>query len=122
VFVTGNNPEVQPLSMRLMDAGANTFLTDGTYDTGVSHKSHPIPTHGFDGKSLYFRADTDSVTDGLTVEIRTREGNWRVYDSINYSANSLREYMPTGDFPLMRIGYEPAADGASITEAEVNLR
>jgi len=70
-----------PRNYRLYDAGADTLLTSGTYDSGTSHKSHPIPIHGYDNKTLLFRADTDSVTDGLTVEMLTQEGNWRTYET-----------------------------------------
>jgi len=111
-----------PRTYRLYDWQADTLMTSGTYDTGVSHKSHPIPIHGYDGKTLLFRADTDSVTDGLRIEVYTQEGNWRLYDSVTTSANSLESYVISGDFPLARIGYEPSADGASITDAEAHLR
>jgi len=111
-----------PRTYRLYDWQADTLMTSGTYDTGTSHKSHPIPIHGYDGKTLLFRADTDSVTDGLQIEVYTQEGNWRVYDSVTTSANSLESYVLTGNFPLARIGYEPSADGASITDAEAHLR
>jgi len=111
-----------PRNFRLYDAGADTLLTEGTYDTGTSYKSHPVPIQGYDQKTLLFRADTDSVTDGLRIEVLTQEGNWRLYDAITASANSLESYVITGDFPLVRIGYEPSADGASITDAELTMR
>jgi len=111
-----------PRTYRLYDWEADTLLTSGTYDTGTSHKSHPVPVQGYDSKTLLFRADTDSVTDGLQVEVLTQEGNWRVYDTITASADSLESYIITGDFPLVRIGYEPSADDASITDAEVTMR
>jgi len=97
-------------------------MTSGTYDTGTSYKSHPVPAAGFDAKAFLFRADTDSVTDGLAVEVFTQEGNWRTYLTRTYSANSLESIEPAGEFPLMRLAYEPAADGASITDAEATVR
>jgi len=111
-----------PRTYRLYDWQADTLMTSGTYDSGTSHKSHPIPIHGYDSKTLLFRADTDSVTDGLQIEVYTQEENWRLYDSVTTSANSLESYVLTGNFPLARIGYEPSADGASITDAEAHLR
>jgi len=107
---------------RLYDDEADTLMTSGFYDTGTSYKSHPIPVQGYGSKTLLFRADTDSVSGGLQIEVYTAERNWRVYDSVTYSAGNLRQYTPTGNFPLMRIGYEPSADGASITDAEVSLQ
>jgi len=118
-FVPGH--PVRPRTYRLRDDGADTLLTSGTYDTGTSYKSHPVPALGYDGKTLLFRADTDSVTDGLGVEVLTQEGNWRTYLTRTYSANTLESIVPTGEFPLMRLAYEPSADGASITDAEVSL-
>lgn len=107
---------------RLYDEAASTLMTSGTYDSGASHKSHPVPVQGYDGKTLLFRADTDSVTDGLRIEVFTQEGNWRLYDAITASANELESYIISGNFPLVRIGYEPSADGASITDAEIHLQ
>jgi len=109
-------------SLPLYDYEASTLLTSGTYASGASHKSHPIPIHGYNNKTLLFRADTASVTDGLQIEVLTQEGNWRTYDTITTSANSLESYIVSGNFPLMRIGYEPSADGASITDAEMELQ
>jgi len=111
-----------PRTFRLKDAGASTLLTEGTYDTGVSHKSHPVPTAGYRAKGFLFQADTDSTADGLAVEVFTQDGNWRTYLSRTYSANTLESIEPTGEFPLMRLAYEPSADGASITDAEVTVK
>jgi len=111
-----------PRTFRLYDWEADTLMTSGTYDTGTSYKSHPVPTAGYDGKTLLFRADTDSASDGLRVEVLTQEGNWRLYDSLTYSAGDLEYYGISADLPLVRIGYEPASDGASITDAEVQLQ
>jgi len=111
-----------PRNYRLHDAGADTLLTSGTYDTGTSHKSHPIPVQGYSAKAFLFRADTDSTSDGLAVEVLTQEGNWRTYLTRTYSANSLELIEPAGEFPLMRLAYEPTADGASITDAEATVR
>jgi len=77
---------------------------------------------GYDAKAFLFRADTDSVADGLGVEVLTQEGNWRTYLTRTYSANTLESIEPAGEFPLMRLAYEPSADGASITDAEVTMR
>jgi len=111
-----------PRILKLYDFEDTSPMTDGTYDTGTSYKSHPIPIYGFDGKTILFRADTDSVTDGLRIEVLTQEGNWRLYDSVTTSANELESYIISGNFPLARIGYEPSADGASITDAEMHLQ
>jgi len=110
-----------PRTYRLYDEGASTLMTSGTYDSGTSHKSHPVPTRGYSNKTLLFQADTDSASAGLTIEVLTQEGNWRTYDSLTYSGGSLESYTISGNFPLARIGYEPSVDGASVTDAEVHL-
>jgi len=111
-----------PRLYRLHDLNADTLLTSGTYDTGASHKSHPVPVYGRENKSFKFRADTDSVTDGLVVEEYTQEGNWRTYETRTYTAGDLEVITPAGEAVLMRIGYEPSGDGASITDAEAVVR
>jgi len=118
----GEIPVNPARTFRLHDFGADTLLTSGTYDTGTSYKSHPIPVLGYDDKAFLFRADTDSVADGLAVEVLTQEGNWRTYLTRTYSANTLESIEPTGEFPLMRLAYEPSVDGASITDAEATVR
>jgi len=110
-----------PRNYRLYDYEADTLLTAGTYDTGTSHKSHPVPVQGYRDVSIYFRADTASTTDGLAVEIYTQNGNWRTYATRTLAANELEVINLTGRTPLLRVAYEPSATGASITDAEVTM-
>jgi len=111
-----------PRNFRLYDEGASTLMTSGTYDTGTSYKSHPVPIFGFEGVTLSIRADTASVVNGLTTEVLTQEGNWRPIDTYDLGANEFYYLDVNAEFPLMRVGYEPSANGASITDAEVTLR
>jgi len=106
---------------RLYDAGADTLLTSGTYASGISHKSHPFPGAGYENRTILFRADT-AATGGLTVEVYTQDGNWRVIETYDYSAGDAKYISVGAEFPLMRIGYNPDADGASITDAQVSMR
>jgi len=117
----GEIPVNPARTFRLYDWKTDSLMTSGTYNSGTSHKSHPVPIHGYSNKTLLFQADTDSASDGLTIEVLTQEGNWRTYDSLTYSGNSLESYTISGNFPLVRIGYEPSADGASVTDAEAHL-
>jgi len=121
-FVFGSGQPFPAKTWDLFDSGADTLMTSGTYDSGTSHKSASIPVAGYDSKAFLFRADTDSVADGLAVEVYTTAGNWRTYLTRTYSANELESIEPTGEFPLMRLAYEPSADGASITDAEATVR
>jgi len=115
--------KLPPRSFRLHDGGAETLLTEGTYDTGTSHKSHSLPAMGYNNKTLLFEADTDSVSGGLKIELLTqaKSWSWKTYDSLTYSADELESYGITADFPVFRIRYEPASDNASITVAEVHM-
>ena len=61
------------------------------------------------------------MTDGLTVEMLTQEESWRTYATRSPTANDLEVINLAGRMPLVRIGYEPSADGASITDAEVTM-
>lgn len=111
-----------PRTYRLHDEAASTLMTSGTYDTGTNYKSHPVPIKGYREKTLAIRADTASVADGLITQVLTQNGNWRTIDTYDLGANEFYYLDINVDFPLLRIGYEPSADGASITDAEVNLR
>jgi len=106
---------------RLHDSGADTLMTEGTYDTGSLHWSHPIPTLGYKNKTFKFRADTDSMTDGLRIGWYDQEGHMLYLVKKTYDAGEDYVEKITGDHPMMRLGYEPASDGASITYAEVVL-
>jgi len=111
-----------PRTWQLYDFQADTLMTSGTYDTGTSHKSHPVPIKGYDAETLLFRADTDSVAGGFRVEVLTQEGNWRAIETYDYTAGDSWYANITAEYPLVRIGYEPSADGASITDAELSMR
>jgi len=106
---------------RLYDWEADTLMTSGTYDTGAMHYSHPVPIKGYEQVNMSVRADTASATDGLVTEVLTQEENWRPVDTYDLGADEFYYLDVNVDFPLMRVGYEPSADGASITDAEVNL-
>jgi len=111
-----------PRTYRLYDGGADTLLTSGTYDTGTSYKSHPVPIRGYEQVNMSIRADTASVAGGLITQVLTQDGNWRTIDTYDLGANEFYYLDVNVDFPLLRVGYEPSANGASITDAEVNLR
>lgn len=111
--------EEKPRSYYLYEAGTSHSLVTGTYDAAVS--SQPVPATGLGNQTFLFRADTDSTTDGLYVEVYTEQGNWRTYGPSveTYSAGDLYNFILTGNVGLARLTYEPAASGASVTDAEV---
>jgi len=109
-------------TFRLHDEGADTLMTSGTYAAGAVHYSHPVPIKGYGEKTVAFRADTATATGSpLVTEVYTQDLNWRAIDSYDLGANEFYYLDVNVDFPLLRVGYEPSADGASITDAEVNL-
>jgi len=117
-----STPSPIPGQWPLYDWQADTLLTSGTYDTGTSYRSHPVPIQGKEGITVAIRADTASVADGLKTQVLTAEGNWRTIDTYTLGANEFYYLDVNVDFPLLRVRYEPSGDGASITDAEVSVR
>jgi len=107
---------------RLYDDEADTLMTSGTYAAGAVHYSHPVPVKGYGKKTLAFRADTATASGSpLETQVYTQDGSWRTIDSYDLGVDEFYHLDIDVDFPLVRVGYEPSADGASITDAEVNL-
>jgi hypothetical protein len=106
-----------PRVFRLYQTGTSNPLAGLSLSSG-SVSSHPIPTFGYAGKTIYFMADTGGT---LLIEVLTQTGNWRTYDSVSVSANTLTPYVMSGDAVLARVTYTPSAYPATISEAEVVL-
>jgi len=107
-----------PRLYRLYVSGTNTILAGYSISSG-SVTSHPIPVFGYEGKTLFFQANQAG---SLTIQILTQTGNWRTYDSVSVSANTLSKYILTGDIVLARIIFTPSTYPATINEAEAVLR
>lgn len=105
---------------RFWEENTGSLLTSGTYDAGVT--SHPFPLFGYDRRSFIFQADTDSITDGVKLQVLTATGNWRNIKVWTYSADDKLTYDMLANHLLGRWKYVPSASGASIREAQVNLR
>jgi len=93
-----------------------TLVSGSPYDSAVT--SHPVILRGYDKRTILFQADTSG---DLDIEVYTLEGNWRTYDTISISANTLENYIMTGKALFGRITYTPDAGGATINEAEIHL-
>lgn len=104
-----------PRAFRLYDAGTNTLFTDLTLAAGTE-TSHPIPVFGYPSKTFHFMADQDGDID---IEVYTQTGNWRVYRSDRFTANSLYSLIMTGDALMARITVDPDAYPCDVAEAEV---
>jgi len=106
-------------ALRLADSTAP--LRGQTVPSGTI-RSHPIPIFGYEGKTLYFRADTNSASDGLVIETLSEAGNWRTYDAVTYTANDDWFYSIAGELKIIRLAYTPSSYPATVNEAEVVLR
>jgi hypothetical protein len=104
-----------PLALPLYLAGSDTTLAGQSISSG-SVTSHPIPMYGYVNKTLYFMANQ---TGTLEIDVFTLSGNWRTYDTINISANTLVSYSINDEIILARVVYTPSAYPANILEAEV---
>ena len=110
-----------PRVYRLYETGLRIFFAGKTVESGTL-TSHAVPVFGYDGKTFYFMADTDSETNGLVIEVMTQSGNWREYDSVTYTANDFWYYPIGGDAVLARLRYTPASYPATVNEGEIVLR
>ena len=105
-----------PRAWQLYKEDTDTLLAGLSAEETVT--SHPVPVFGYRGKTLYFRADGGGT---LTLEVLTLAGNWREYDSVDYTAGSLEVYPMTADAVLLRAVFEPSSPPTTITDAEVVL-
>jgi hypothetical protein len=106
-----------PRGYQLYLAGSSTKFAGYSISSG-SVTSHPIPIFGYPRKTLYFMANQ---TGSLLIEVLTRTGNWRTYDSVSVSANTFKVYPMAGDAVLARVTFTPLTYPATISEAEFTL-
>ena len=123
--------DLTPHDVSLFESDPNPPKVYPLYETGTDNPfagkeiesgelvSHPVPVLGYENKTIYFMADKDSTSGGLVIEVLTQAGNWRVYDSLTYTANKLLVYKMTGDAILVRVRYTPASYPAKVLEGEV---
>jgi hypothetical protein len=116
-FRWGEDVPNPPRALRLYQANSTSLMAGASISSG-SLSSHPIPIYGRTSKTFYFMADQAGT---LLIEIYTLSGNWRTYDSVSVSANTLLPYVMTGDAVLARVTYTPSTYTATISEAEVVL-
>ena len=116
-FRVAEGHEVEPLALPLYIEDTDTKLAGYTVESG-SATSHPFPIFGYARKSIYFMADQAGT---LSIEVYTTAGNWREYDSVSVTANSLAVYNMVGEALLARVAFTPDAYPAKVLEAEVIL-
>jgi hypothetical protein len=116
-FRVSDGKEIIPLRLPLYCENSDTALAGYSISSG-SITSHPIPTFGYSNKTVYFMSNQSG---SLSIEILTWSGNWRTYDSISISANTLLNYSIDDEVVLARIVFTPSAYPATISEAEVSM-
>lgn len=117
VRVTDGDPN-PPMVFRLYDAGTNDLFTSLTIAAG-SETSHPFPIHGFQQKTINFRASEQGT---LSIEVLEQTDNWREYDTMGITQDTVKSYSIEGEAVLARVVYTPNTYPCTISEAEVVLR
>jgi hypothetical protein len=106
-----------PRTRQLYVLNTDTTLAGYSISSG-SATSHPVPVSGYSNKTLYFMADQAGT---LNIEIYTLTGNWRTYDSVSVSANTLVKYRITDPAVLARVTFTPSTYPTKVLEAEASL-
>jgi len=121
-YVRVNNAPLRPPRVfRLYEEATKNLFAGKTVSAGTL-TSHPVPVFGYEGKTIHFRADTNSVTDGLIIEALTQAGNWREMDSVTYVADDDWFCTLGHEAVLIRRLYTPVSYPATVAEGEVVLR
>jgi hypothetical protein len=116
-FRVNDGNEIVSMSLPLYLDNSDTTLAGYSISSG-SVTSHPIPIFGYDKKTILFQANQAGT---LQLQVYTLAGNWRTYDSVSVSANTLSKYILTGDAVLARIIFTPSTYPATVSDAEVIL-
>jgi len=116
-FRVSDGKDVIPLQLSLYLANRDTKLAGYSISSG-SVTSHPFPLWGYNNKVLLFMA---SQAGTLDIQVYTLSGNWRSYDTVSVSANTLVKYRFQDTFPLARVVFTPSTYPATINEAEIDL-
>ena len=109
--------EITPLSLPLYVEDTATLFRGSVVAAG-SLTSHPFPTFGYSSTTLLFRANGAGT---LSIQVLTQTNNWREYDTVPITANTLASYILEGDAVLDRVVFTPTTPPATITDAEVTM-
>jgi hypothetical protein len=116
-YRVSDGKDIIPLSLPLYLDSSDTSLAGYQVASG-GVTSHPFPLFGYNKKMLYFMSGQSGT---LSINVLTQTGNWRAYDSITVSANTLTPYIITGEVVLATVTFTPTTYPANILEAGVNL-
>jgi len=116
-FRVNDGKDIVPLQLPLYLDSNDTKLAGYSVSSG-SVTSHPFPLWGYTYKTLLFMANQSGT---LEIDVYTSSGNWRAYDTVSVSANTLLKYRFQDTFPLARVVFTPSTYPATINEAEIDL-
>ena len=116
-FRVNDGKDIIPLQLPLYLENSDTRLAGYNISSG-SVTSHPFPLWGYSNKVLLFMA---SQAGTLDIQVYTLSGNWRSYDTVSVSANTLVKYRFQDTFPLARVVFTPGTYPATINEAEIDI-
>jgi hypothetical protein len=116
-FRVSDGKDVAPLQLPLYLDNSDTKLAGYSVSSG-SATSHPFPLLGYMNKTLFFMANQSGTLD---IQVYTLSGNWRSYDSVSVSANTLIKFRFQDAFPLARVVFTPNTYPATISDAEIDL-
>jgi hypothetical protein len=110
--------EIIPLSLSLYELFSDTVLRGYSISSGYVI-SHPVPTWGYEKKTIYFMADQAGTLD---IQTYHWSRSWRIYDSISVPANTLVKYRIEDPALLARVVFTPSTYPATILEAEAQMQ
>jgi len=116
-FRVSDGKDIIPLQLSLYLANSDTRLAGYSISSG-SATSHPFPLWGYTNKTLLFMSNQAGTLD---IQVYTLSRNWRSYDTVSVSANTLVKYRFQDTFPLARVVFTPSSYPATINEAEIDL-
>jgi hypothetical protein len=116
-FRVSDGKDIIPLQLSLYLANSDTKLAGYSISSG-SVTSHPFPLWGYTNRTLLFMSNQAGTLD---IQVYTLSGNWRSYDTVSVSADTLVKYRFQDAFPLARVVFTPSTYPATINEAEIDL-
>jgi len=116
-FRVSDGKEVVPLALPLYPDNTDSAMAGRSISSG-NIASHPVPLFGYSRKTIRFMANQGG---SLEIQVYTLSGNWRTYESVSISANTLLSYSIDDEVILARIVFTPSTYPATINEAEVSM-
>ena len=116
-FRVSDGKDIIPLQLSLYLANSDSRLAGYSISSG-SVTSHPFPLWGYTNSTLLFMSNQAGTLD---IQVYTLSRNWRSYDTVSVSANTLVKYRFQDTFPLARVVFTPGTYPATINEAEIDL-